>query len=89
MSFMGVFKFLGESGQIIVLARWCPINAKARSLREHAMEHHDGPAIAVKKRMAMRQIPHDLAGLCSHKFLILSVIQSIVDRAPYVLRIGE
>jgi hypothetical protein len=37
----------------------------------------------------MRQIPHDFAGLGGHQFLILSVIQSIVDGAPYVLRIRK
>jgi hypothetical protein len=53
------------------------------------MEHHDGPAIAVQKWMAMRKIPVTSLGLRSQQHLVPSVLRPMVDRAPYVLRVGE
>lgn len=81
MPFMGILKFLCEGGRIIALVRCRPINAKAGALCQHAMEHHDGPAIAVQKWMAMCKIPMTSLGLRSHQHLVPSVLRPMVDRA--------
>ena len=49
------------------------------------MHDHDGAAVAIQERMTIREIAHDLAGLCSHGFLVLPVSESKFYRAPNVL----
>jgi hypothetical protein len=89
MALMGIVKFFAESGEMIVLGRCRAINAKVGALREHAVEHHDGPAIAVKKRMAMCKISHDLAGLRGRELrshVVCPVDKRLAKKGRTVLR---
>jgi hypothetical protein len=88
-AFAGVVQFLRERLQVFGLVGGSPINAEAGALRQHGVDHHDRAAIAIEKRMAVRQIAHDLTGLSTHGLGIVAEPQSMLDSVLNVLGMGE
>lgn len=84
-----VLDFLGQRVQVIRLVGCCPVDAKASALREHGMNNHDGAAVAVEERMAIGKMAHNLARLCQHECLVLSLFQCVVDGTANVIRPRE
>src|SRR5947209_10742718 len=85
MTLAGIVQLLCQRGQVISLSRRRPIDAEPSTPRQDAMHDHDGAAVAIQERMTIREIAHDLAGLCCHGFLVLPVSESKFYRAPNVL----
>src|ERR1700758_3228072 len=85
----GIVELLCQCREIVSLAGRRPVDAESGAMRQRSMEEHNGAAVAVKERMRISKISHDLAGIARHHFLVPPARQCEFNGPLHILRTGK
>ena len=89
VSLAGMVQLARQRGKIRRLVGCRPIDADARAFGKFNMHGQNCPAIAVKKRMGVSKIAHDLARPFGHQGSVLPHAQGVIDSGFSVVGVSE